>query len=366
MAWLAVAIGVWRESVAWRAPAGIPPRAAALALLAIFLAAFALLGPASADGPGRRRRVGMIVAVLLASTLGLMTLGVSDLTAVLLIIVAVVLASNFEPRPTAALLILVNLGFYCVARWWWHLPDALFVVLIYGSFEAFAAVSSSARARSEAVAEELRRVNAELLATRALLAESARDSERLRVSRELHDVTGHKLTALNLNLELLRHDDALSARRELAVASQLGDELLADIRAVVSRLRRDDGIDLREALQRLAEPFPQPSIRIDVEDGLRVRSTETAEVLLRAAQEALTNSVRHSGAQQTSVSLRTRADQVELVVEDDGAYVGSHTDGNGLKGLRERVETVGGRVDIDRSDRGGLRLTVHLPAPGPG
>ncbi len=365
IAWLAVAIGIWQESAAWHAAGGFSARAWAMALLGMFLCGFALLGQTGAERAHHRRRIG-VMAVLLTATFGLMVLGASTVSAILLIIIAVVLASNYEPRLTALILLVVNIAFYCIARWLWHVTDALFVVLIFGSFEAFAAVSSSARARSEATAVEQRRVNAELLATRALLAESARDSERLRVSRELHDVTGHKLTALNLNLELLRHDCELSPRRELAIATQLADELLADIRAVVSRLRHDDGIDLREALRRLAEPFPQPSILIDVQDGLRVRSTETAEVLLRAAQEALTNSVRHSGAQHTWISLQRGPDRIELLVEDDGPYSGSHTAGNGLTGLHERVEGLGGSVVVDRSDCGGFRLTVLVPAERPG
>lgn len=362
VAWLAVSIGIWRQSAVWQPLGAIPARAVGLTLLGIFFAAFALLGPTSAAAPKRLRQIDGLVAVLMATTFGLLALGVCDVTAILLIIIAVVLASNYGPRLTATTLLLLNIGFYAIAHWLWHVTDALFLVLIYGSFEAFAALSSHARTRSESVAAELRRVNAELLATRALLAESARDSERLRVSRELHDVTGHKLTALNLNLELLRHDGELAGRRELAVASQLGDELLADIRAVVSRLRHDDGIDLREALRRIAEPFPQPSILIDVPAGLRVGSTETAEVLLRAAQEGLTNSVRHARAQHTWVSLAPGPDRIELIVEDDGRYAGHYTAGNGLTGLRERVEGLGGKVGIDRSNSGGLRLTVFVPA----
>jgi signal transduction histidine kinase len=365
VAWLAVAIGVWRESAGWLLPVGLPARALVILFLGIFLAGFALLGPTGADKRSRRPRTQVVAAVLIAATFGLMALGVSDVTAILLIIIAVVLASNYGPLTTTATLLVVNLGFYGVARWLWHVTDALFLVLIYGSFEAFAAVSSNARARSEAAAAELRRVNAELLATRALLGESARDTERLRVSRELHDVTGHKLTALNLNLQLLSHDSELASRRELSIAIQLGEELLSDIRAVVSRLRHDDGIDLREALQRLAELFPQPSILINVHDGLRVRNTETAEVLLRAAQEGLTNSVRHAGARNAWVSLRPALEHIELVVEDDGPYGGGHIAGNGLTGLRERVEALGGKVGIDRSNFGGLRLTVAVPARSP-
>jgi signal transduction histidine kinase len=364
-AWLAATIGIWGESAAWQPLGGLAARLPTVALLGLFLAAFIWIRAPSGDEARLRRRVMIIVAVMIVTTFGLMLLGSSNFTPILLVISAVVVASELGPRLTLALLVGCNAAFYCVARWLWEVGDPLLLVLIYCSFEAFAALSSQARARSESAAMELRRVNAELLATRALLAESARDSERLRVSRELHDVTGHKLTALNLNLELLRDDRDLAPRRELAVASQLGSELLADIRAVVSRLRSDDGIDLREALRRLAEPFPQPSIAIDVQEGLRVRSTEAAEVLLRAAQEGLTNSVRHSGAQHIGVSLRPGPGRIDLIVEDDGRFPDSYTAGNGLTGLRERVEEIGGSVGIDRSGSGGWRLTVHLPLRSP-
>ncbi len=362
VAWFATGIGIWRESGGWQPVGGMSARMLAMILLGLFLAAFTSIRAPGADADRRCRRIGLIASVLVAATLGLMLLGASSFTAILLIIAAVVIASNFTPRWVAALLVACNAGFYAIARWRWELPDPLLLVVVYGSFQAFAALSTRARVRSEAAAMQLREVNAELMATRALLAESARDSERLRVSRELHDVTGHKLTALNLNLELLRDDRTLAARRELAVASQLSAELLADIRAVVTRLRSDDGIDLREALRRLAEPFPQPSIRIDVHDGLRVRGTEAAEVLLRAAQEALTNSVRHSGAEHIGISLQSGPSHIDLVVEDDGRFSGSYTAGNGLTGLRERVEAIGGELCIDSAPHGGWRLTVRIPA----
>ena len=365
VAWFATTIGIWDESAQWQAVAGVSARSVAIGLLGLFLAAFvAILVPAAGDR--LRRRVARIVAVMVTTTLALMLLGGSNFTPILLIISAVVIASNFGPRTTAVMLLACSAIFYCVARWLWHVSDALLLVVIYGSFEAFAAVSSQARARSESAAMELRELNAALLSTRALLAESARDTERLRVSRELHDVTGHKLTALNLNLQLLRHDGDLATRPELVIASQLGEELLADIRAVVSRLRSDDGIDLREALQRLVEPFPRPAIRIDVPKDLRVSDTQAAEVLLRAAQEGLTNSVRHSNGHHIYLSLQPGPGRVELVVEDDGHVTGSYRAGNGLTGLHERVEAIGGSVRIDRPVAGGWRLTVQVPCRSPG
>lgn len=95
-----------------------------------------------------------------------------------------------------------------------------------------------------------------------MLAESARDGERLRLSRELHDVSGHKLTAMKLNLALLAQNPALACRSEFATTRGLADELLSDLRGVVSQLRRYDGIDIKEALTRLAEIFPVPRVHL--------------------------------------------------------------------------------------------------------
>ena len=88
-----------------------------------------------------------------------------------------------------------------------------------------------------------KQTNAHLLATRSLLEESARDHERLRLARELHDVAGHKLTALKLNLTALeRSGDARRANLDQR-ASQLATELLDDIRGVVAQIRQHDGLD---------------------------------------------------------------------------------------------------------------------------
>lgn len=357
--WLAVALGAWPAAASWPALGGLPARGWAVALMLAFLTAFVA---GLARPHGARRRLDLPLVGMSATALALLWLGPGGTTPVLLIIVAGTATVSLAPRAAGWWLAIVNAAFLALLVFRWRLADALMVFLIYGGFQAFAAFTTLSRRQAVERAEQLRQVNAELLATRSLLAESARDGERLRVSRELHDVAGHRLTALSLNLQLLADLPGLEARREYGLARQLTTDLLADIRQVVSRLRRDDGLDLREALSQLAAPFPRPAIHVDVEEGARAADADRAEVVLRAAQEGLTNAVRHAQAQNVWLRLaRGAGGALELTVEDDGRFEGVARPGNGLAGVRERLQAVSGALEIDRGPRGGLRLAAVVP-----
>ena len=158
------------------------------------------------------------------------------------------------------------------------------------------------------MSERLRAANADLIATRGLLAESARDAERVRIARELHDIAGHKLTALKLNLAALVRDARFSEAEPARLCAQLADELLADLRQLVERMRGDEGLDLRAALHALAAPFPRPRAHIEIVGDARVDNLAQAEAVLRAAQEALTNSARRSQAANLWLVLRREPD----------------------------------------------------------
>jgi signal transduction histidine kinase len=304
----------------------------------------------------------MAVAAFIA-----LMLGPAAPTPILLILLACGLAERFDGRALVAVLVAVNLALLAVFVFAWGagLRMSLLVALTYGAFQAFAVLVLRAAHKAEAMADELREVNASLLATRSLLDESARDAERLRLSRELHDVAGHKLTALKLNLRALSRDPAVGRRRELEVASTLADELLGDLRAVVRQLRQHDGLDMGESLRRLAEPLPRPRVEIEIGADARVRDADQAETLLRVAQEGLTNAARHGGAAHAWLRLCRQDGALELSVEDDGNVRWPLKPGHGLTGMRERLERLGGKLDFTSSARGGLRLSARLPVEVP-
>ncbi|MGH8026015.1 MAG: ATP-binding protein, partial [Pseudoxanthomonas sp.] len=87
-----------------------------------------------------------------------------------------------------------------------------------------------------------------------------------------------------------------------------------------------------------------------------------AETILRVVQEAMTNAAKHADADTLSVSLHHEGSRILLDIEDDGKMRGPLREGNGIAGMRERVASADGRLDLRRSERGGMRLQVSLPA----
>jgi signal transduction histidine kinase len=279
---------------------------------------------------------------------------------VLLVVWTAQITACWTPRQALLAVALADALMYIILATAGH-DSPLTIVALYAGFQAFAALCAYYATSAERARAELVRVNADLLATRALLADSARDAERLRMARELHDVAGHKLTALTLNLRALASDPALAGRHELNVAQQMSAELLGDIRNVVQALRDSRGLDLGTALRALAAPMPKPTLMLSIGNEVQINDPAIAEAVLRLVQEALTNSARHAEAEVVHVSLRRDGDRLAVKVEDDGHVRGAIREGNGLSGMRERLAAAGGTLALSTTPRGALRSDASLP-----
>ena len=153
----------------------------------------------------------------------------------------------------------------------------------------------------------------------AIIANTVRDAERLRISRELHDAWGHELTALGLQLEIASHvTEPGRANDHVMQAKGLARALLAKVRDVVSTLREAERCDLKDALEALARSVPTPAIHVDISPGVRV-SPEQAHALMRCAQEAVTNAVRHAEASNLWLQVTSDGEGVRLVARNDGS-----------------------------------------------
>ncbi len=280
---------------------------------------------------------------------------------VLLVILAVQVILSFPPAAALFFLLIVNLIFAWIGSRYWSPGGILVSMFAYGSFQAFAALTAYYARRAEHANTELLATNAQLLSTRSLLEESARSQERLKLSRELHDVAGHKLTALKLNLQLLLRNAAFANIEEVQCCKQLADELLDDIRAVVSELRKYDGVDLRSALATLIAHLPGPKIHLSIADDSLLADVQSAETLLRCAQEALTNALRHSQASEIWLELQRDEKRVNLQVRDNGHGAIQLNFGNGLTGMRERLQALGGQLIVRSSANAGLTLDASIP-----
>jgi signal transduction histidine kinase len=289
----------------------------------------------------------------------------------LLVIVAVQISGLFPTRAALPLLAAINavLGWllirFGVTDELAHAPAQLLAA--YVGFQAFALFTCHALIQVMEARDTAQQVNAELIATRKLLGEGVRAEERLRLSRELHDIAGHKLTALKMQLSLLRRQAAPALAASLGESERLASDLLTDIRGVVSTLRQHEGIDLQKALAALDPGLPRPRVAFELDPDLRIADMRRADALLHCAQEGLTNALRHSGANLVRIALGRSAEGVSLTVEDDGGGAAQRLEpGNGLRGLRERVEEVGGRLLIDDRRPSGVKLQALIPDPQPG
>ncbi|MFG6485292.1 sensor histidine kinase [Roseateles sp. BYS78W] len=208
---------------------------------------------------------------------------------------------------------------------------------------------------------------AEQLSGEHLLAEQMRYNERMQIARELHDLMGHHLTALNLQLQLggalLARADAGGATQALDRAQGVASQLLADVRESVSQQRSSQRIDLSAALQALAEGIASTRIELAVDEAARDLGPRTAHALLRCVQEGVTNSVRHAGARRVQVELRGDGNEVAVSIDDDGRGApGWHEgrSGNGLSGMTERMTELGGQMRVTRTGPG-FRIELRCP-----
>jgi signal transduction histidine kinase len=240
--------------------------------------------------------------------------------------------------------------------------EALMQSLLYAGFSGFVFVTSLVARQQAQAREDQRRLNAELRATRALLAESARINERTRISRELHDLLGHHLTALSLNLEVAGHLVRGKAQEHVNQAHTLARLLLSDVREAVSRLREDDAaIDMAATLRPLADNVAGLQIAMEMPQPFLLDDPERAHVLLRCTQEIITNAVRHAQAGELRLHYRYEGRLVRLQARDNGRGAEAPVAGNGLRGMRERLAAYGGRVDIDTRPGRGFAVDLRLP-----
>ncbi|HKW44199.1 MAG TPA: GAF domain-containing sensor histidine kinase, partial [Candidatus Eremiobacteraceae bacterium] len=201
-------------------------------------------------------------------------------------------------------------------------------------------------------------------------AKLAREQERSRIAREIHDTLAQSLTAIALQLEGALDGDEKAAprtRKHIRAALSVAREGIGEVRRSLLGLRSGalDGKPLREALLALAR-------RTTSETGIRVR-VETSRIpplaprvefeLYRIVQEALTNVRKHSNAKTVRVALRTARAEMIAEVKDDGRgfEAGEREAGQGIAGMRERAQLAGGRLSVSSRPNRGTTVRVSVP-----
>ncbi len=192
--------------------------------------------------------------------------------------------------------------------------------------------------------------------------------ERKRLSRELHDETGQALTSILLGLKPLEEATSGETRKAVVALREQVVSTLQDVRRLAVELRPSalDDLGLVPAIERLAQTIGESGIDVDVEARIGdARLPEPVETTLyRIVQEAVTNVVKHAGAQRLSITLTRRDGSVVAIVEDDGSGfdpAASDSGGIGLVGMRERLALVGGTLRIEAAPGAGTTIAAEVP-----
>jgi signal transduction histidine kinase len=231
--------------------------------------------------------------------------------------------------------------------------DSVILLFFWVGISSFSYVLSLVASRQQNAKEELRKLNSELRATQVLLAESSRINERLRISRELHDLIGHHLTALSLNLEVASHITDGKAQKQVLKAQGIARLLLSDVRDVVSAFRNKGNLNFAQAIKELTDGIPRLNIQIKINDEYTIEDPKLAQTMLRCTQEIITNCIKHAYADNLWLEFNKDNDNIVIIIRDDGiGHKNAITEGNGLTGIRERVKQFNGDVMIVPQARG--------------
>ena len=257
---------------------------------------------------------------------------------------------------------------YGMERWRHFPPSAVFFTLFFAVVGGGANLFFSEKERNNC---KLRLKQEEIEALAAV-------AERERIARDLHDVLGHTLSVIVLKSELAGRllerecdtlttsgagctDDLLRARAELVDVERTARTALAEIREAITGYRaRGLRAEIDAARTTLAAAGVELRIEGDVYDMGLPAGEET--ILALALREAVTNIVRHARATECRLALVAVDGRCRLSIADNGHHTAAH-EGNGLRGMRERVESLGGQLRIERE--AGTRLLIDLPSDVP-
>lgn len=229
---------------------------------------------------------------------------------------------------------------------WWTALMAVFLSVVVG-------LSNLVYTRNERARYQLDRANDEI-------EHLAQTAERERIARDLHDLLGHTLTVIAIKSELANRLLAIDPERaavEMREVEQTARKALAEVREAVTGYRSEG---IAAEVQRARRALTAAGVQLTVSMEPMELEPDPANVLCLALREGVTNIVRHAQATSATLRVETEGGSLRMRLEDDGVGCG-RCEGNGLRGMRERLRQVGGSVSIRAAETRGTALMVTLP-----
>lgn len=280
---------------------------------------------------------------------------------VILTIIWVCFLPYIMSQPRAFLLTMLVVICWFSLRAWLEQRSLWITASLYAAFHLFAVIMQSAISAEQQAKQALAEKNLELQSAQQLLLAASRQTERTRIARNLHDLLGHHLTALTIQLQIASYHTDGEAKQQVDKSLQLARLLLSDVREAVSSMRDSTDLNLRQLLQPVVENLPESlQVELDIPTELSVSSILQAQHVLMLVREAVSNTLKHAGASKLSIIARLEQQELAVTITDNGKLVSNWQWGNGLTGMQERLAECGGSLNMS-NNAGAMQLQIRLP-----
>lgn len=349
---VSVFISLDRDVVDWQAVAS------QLCLLGVYLTLY--IATTADDIDGKQLPAMLLIFMQLVVVYALFFTVPFNFYAILLGIWASNLLHYMTLRHAVFVTPLLMFGYYAIFTWYWQEDYMVYSALLYWMLSLFTLVMVNSWVQENEAKEASQQLNRELLAAQTLLKEATKQSERVRIARNIHDLVGHHLTALTINLQVAMRKSEGEAQQQVEKSYAIAKLLLSDVREAVSEIREKSNIELRESLHALIDALPRLEVQLELDADLHITNVELADVIIKSVQESLTNSLKHSKSDTFTIKIYQANQTLMVSMQDNGGGVLELEPGNGLRGIEERIAMLKGTVKF-HSDAKGFTTSICIP-----
>lgn len=292
-------------------------------------------------------------------------------TAIFMIIWSAALPYFMRAKTAFLLSPLWSLLLYFVYGYYWGFSGMAVSAMLFWTFNLFALVMVNTAIKEKDSREKVEMINLALISTQQLLAQASEQAERVRIARNIHDLLGHHLTALTINLQVAsRQLEKLDVTEDSAInkaaikgsieqCHSLSKLLLSDVREAVSDIRNKSSLNLEQAIVAMTNRLPNLNVILDYPDNITIDDVNTAEILTKCIQESITNTLKHGNAKAMHIVFSQTEKELNLTMQSIFSVHPKNTKttkekpiamGNGLKGMLERLKQIKGNATFSLND----------------
>jgi signal transduction histidine kinase len=241
---------------------------------------------------------------------------------------------------------------FFVYSFYWGQSGVVVNTFLFWTFNIFALVMVSTSLREKEARLQAELSTRELKSTQVLLNEAVKQGERVRIARNIHDLLGHHLTALTINLQVASRKSEGEVKDSIDQCHQLAKLLLSDVREAVSDIRDKSKLDLDASIRSMLEKLPNLSLTLDIDEQIQIDDIQVADTIIKAVQETITNTLKHAHGSNISLKISytnpepSENKQLQIDISNDGKMPVALALGHGLMGITERVKALAGSASF--------------------